>query len=434
MSASRPSSSASSRHRTAFSRAAWLTLALLTAVPAGRTSASWPPWHQEKRPPPRYPEILVSPGWLAAHRRDARLTLVDARHAARVAAGHIAGAVAFDAAAALPDPADLGARFAAAGIPSSGIALCYGDSLDRGAAGRLFWLLEIAGHREVRVLNGGIEAWRARGGGIERGAPAARPARFDARPDTAKLADYRYVRRVFGTRGHTLVDWRSPRRWDTGHVPHSLPFPLEKLVGPGGTWLEAPAMRLAFESFGPRERDYVGLDDEFVVFGDALPGEVSIDPYLAARVVGIERVRCYPEGFAGWKSHAEASVVRIVNAEEVRKHLGLSLWQRLRKIPPRGVMLFDLRGDREFEWGHVPGAILLPSWNFEHDLDSIVTRRWPDADRAKTPLIVYCYGVTCVRSRNCSSIAARHGFRNLWWFRDGLPGWQALGLDLEKGK
>jgi rhodanese-related sulfurtransferase len=97
-------------------------------------------------------------------------------------------------------------------------------------------------------------------------------------------------------------------------------------------------------------------------------------------------------------------------------------------------MLFDLRGDREYAWGHVPGAICLPSWNFERDLEATVAKLWPNADRARIPLIVYCYGPDCVRSRNCSTIAARHGFLNLCWFRDGLPGWQAAGLELEKQK
>jgi 3-mercaptopyruvate sulfurtransferase SseA len=409
-------------------------LAALAVLGASPVHASWPPWYQAKRVTPSYPEILVSAKWLAAHRRDRGLTVVDARPPSRYERAHVAGAVAFDAASAGLDPSTLGPRLGAAGISSEGVVVCYGDSDDPGASGRMLWLLELAGHRQARVLNGGFEAWKARDGKTESGATRPRPARFGAAPDTSRIADYGYVTRVMGTPGHTLVDWRTPAQWEKGHVPHSLPFHLEKLAVPGGAWLEPPAMRLVFEDFGPRDRDYVDLTDEFVVFGDAPPSAVPIHPYLAARAVGIGRVRCYPEGFAGWKEHADAPVTRIVGADELRRNLGVSLWQRLRRIPPRQVMLFDLRGDREFEWGHIPGAVSLPSYNFERDLDSTVAALWPNVDRAKTPFVVYCYGVACIRSRNCTTIAARRGFKNLWWFREGLPGWQAAGLELAKGK
>jgi thiosulfate/3-mercaptopyruvate sulfurtransferase len=408
-----------------------LALAFTSVRPA---SASWPPWHRPNRAPPRYPEILVDAEWLANHRGRAGLTIVDARSRARYEQEHVAGAIPFDAAGADPDPGALGARLAQAGIPSEGTVVCYADTADPCAAGRLFWLLELAGCGRARVLNGGLEAWKKHGARTERGARPVPVARFAAAPDTSRIADFAYVMGAFGRPGHTLMDWRSPEDWDKGHVPHSLPFLLDRLAGPGGLWRDGPAMRLVFEDFGPRKRDYVDLNDEFVVFGDAPPGRAPIHPYLAARVAGLARVRCYPEGFAGWASHREAPVTRIVGAEELREHLGTTLWERLRRIPPRQVMLFDLRGDREYAWGHVPGAVSLPSWNFERDLEATVSRRWPQADRARMPLVCYCYGVDCVRSRNCTTIAAQHGYLNLWWFRDGIPGWQAAGLALEKGK
>jgi rhodanese-related sulfurtransferase len=47
-------------------------------------------------------------------------------------------------------------------------------------------------------------------------------------------------------------------------------------------------------------------------------------------------------------------------------------------------------------------------------------------------LIVYCYGPGCTRSRFCSTTAARHGWRNLWWYKDGADGWRSAGLALER--
>ena len=191
-------------------------------------------------------------------------------------------------------------------------------------------------------------------------------------------------------------------------------------------------MRPVFEVYGPRKNEYVGLDNEFVVCGDAPPG-TPIHPYLAARVAAIARVRCYPGGFSDWRAHPEAPVVRIVGAAELRPRIAQSLWGRMRRRPPRNLILLDLRERGDYESGHLPGAVLLPPYEFEQRLDSVVAARWPGADRARTPFVVYCYGPDCTRSRNCTTMAARAGWRDLWWFKDGVQGWRGAGLEVEKG-
>jgi len=406
---------------------------VLVAALAGAVHAADPPWYVKAAPPPKFPDLLVTSAWLGRHLRDRALTVVDARPAARFALGHVAGAVSLDAAACEPDPGTLGARLGAAGIPGSGLVVCYTDAQDPAAAGRLFWLLELAGHRGARVLNGGLEGWRAAGGRSETGAPAARAKRFAARPDTARLADFGYVMAVFGVRGHTVMEWRPDSAWRAGHIPHSLPFPLGDVVARDGTLLDGRRMRAVFQVYGPRKNEYVRLDDEFVVCGDILPGAVPVHPYLAARLAAIARVRCYPGGFGDWRAHAEAPVVHIAGTAEVRDRLARSPWERLRRQPPRQAILLDLRERGDYEAGHLPGAVLLPSHEFEPGLDSVLVRHWPEAGRTKTPFIVYCYGPGCTRSRFCTTIAARHGWRNLWWYRDGEQGWRAAGLELERG-
>ena len=58
------------------------------------------------------------------------------------------------------------------------------------AAARLWWLLTDAGHPAVRVLNGGLAAWRAAGLATESGpSPATAPGDFVARPGRARPAD-----------------------------------------------------------------------------------------------------------------------------------------------------------------------------------------------------------------------------------------------------
>jgi thiosulfate/3-mercaptopyruvate sulfurtransferase len=411
-----------------------LAIALLLLVGfAAVAHAEWPSWYKKPKSTPVYPEILVSADWLRKHSGDRGVTVVDARPAEAFAAAHIAGALSFDAGACDPDPGRLGSRLGAAGIPSRGTVVCYGDSRDGAAPGRLLWLLELAGHRKVRVLNGGLEAWAAVGGRVEKGTRTPAAARFDLAPDTARIAGFEYVMKTFGVKGHTVMEWRSEAAWRTGHIPHSLPFPLAQLVGPEGLLLDGPKMRPIFQVYGPRKNEYVKLDDEFITCGEVPPGGAPVHPYLAARVAGIERVRCYPGGFQDWRAHPEAPVVRIAEVREVWERLKRSLWDRLRRKPPRNVVLLDLREAGDYRAGHIPGAVLLPSHKFEKEADTVLAEHWPRADRARTPFIVYCYGPRCTRSRAVTTLAARRGWRDLWWFKDGMDGWRIAGLEVERG-
>jgi PQQ-dependent catabolism-associated CXXCW motif protein len=49
-----------------------------------------------------------------------------------------------------------------------------------------------------------------------------------------------------------------------------------------------------------------------------------------------------------------------------------------------------------------------------------------DGDRTRR-LVIYCHE-TCWLSWNAAKRAIRYGYRNVYWFRDGIEGWQAAGL------
>jgi thiosulfate/3-mercaptopyruvate sulfurtransferase len=113
------------------------------------------------------PDLLVSVEWLAEHLGDAGLRVVDSRSADDYAAGHIAGAVvlperAFRSAGDVPDICsadEFAATASALGISPDDTVICY-DARGPMAA-RAWWAFARYGHRDVRVLNGGIGHWQA---------------------------------------------------------------------------------------------------------------------------------------------------------------------------------------------------------------------------------------------------------------------------------
>lgn len=409
-------------------RTGGLVLALAGLLTAGDLQAQWPLWlNRGAAEKPVFPEILVDPGWLKQHEHDPDLVILDARGPGTTLE-RIPGSRSIDPFSLPAEPAVLAGRFGALGLTGRETVVLYADARSRAATGQLLCLLELAGHDRVRILNGGVEAWRRAGhattGSLRLPGP---PARFSARSDTSRLADYAYVQSRFGRAGTTIMDWRSPAMWDAGHIPHSLTFPLADLLNDSGTWSEGNDLRLVFQSWGPRDREFVDLDDELIVCGGFGAADVSIHPYLAARLAGIRRVRFYPGGFDDWRRHADAPVTRIVDTDFVRHLLHPVTKDPMPDRPRADIVLLDLRGEREYDTDHLPGAVWLPPHRFEAAIDSVLRARWPGIDRTVTPVLVYCYGPGCTRSRNVTTMAAHHGFRRLYWYRDGVVPWKLAG-------
>jgi thiosulfate/3-mercaptopyruvate sulfurtransferase len=112
---------------------------------------------------------------------DVRWALGDDSGREKYLAGHLPGAVYVDLEAELADPATPAAgrhplpsvqRLQSAarrwGIRAGDPVVAYDDSGGTAAA-RAWWLLRWAGLPDVRLLDGGLAAWRRAGGGLESG-------------------------------------------------------------------------------------------------------------------------------------------------------------------------------------------------------------------------------------------------------------------------
>jgi thiosulfate/3-mercaptopyruvate sulfurtransferase len=146
---------------------------------------------------------FVDVAWLAAHRNDPSIRIVDTRskpHGAAVvapegreqyAAGHLPGAVHLDYAEDLHDlatpyaarvapPERFAAVMSANGIGDATRVIAY-DEGNVPYAARLMWMLRYYGHDDVAILAGGLPAWTAAGHALTTDAPHFAPATFTVR-------------------------------------------------------------------------------------------------------------------------------------------------------------------------------------------------------------------------------------------------------------
>ncbi|MFL6193877.1 MAG: rhodanese-like domain-containing protein [Thermoanaerobaculia bacterium] len=412
---------------------------LLTAgpLPGQRSPIQWP---VPPPGPPRevvLPRILTAAGELAGDGKTGlSFVFLDARETG-FEAGHAAGAAAAWREAEEPEgPSELRSGLAARGISGVEAVVLYGD--DRERVARLFWRLRSAGCKDVRILKGGLAAWRVAGGAIETGPSRREPAgRFVPPPDGDAAVGTDWVAQVFFREDVALLDLRDARGWDrwrtppvyaTGHIPSALPFDPRALLPADGGWPEPAALRERLGQIGARAGDPVPPGSTFVLY--AVDGH---DPrlglaYLMFALAGLD-ARVYPAGWSGWRSDPARPVMRVISAAELAGLLKRKNPDLRRDLKPDGLVLLDLREARDFRIGHLPGAASLPFVRFPDVFQTEIAASWPQASRA-TPLVLYCYGIECVRSLKAGTQAARAGFRDLVWFRGGVQEWRDSGYPL----
>ncbi|MEV5431831.1 sulfurtransferase [Streptomyces sp. NPDC052701] len=252
------------------------------------------------------PPTLLDVRWQLGAARAAGEPPFDGR--AEYAAGHLPGALFVDlerelAAAPgeggrhpLPDLAQFGAAMRRAGVSSGRPVVVY-DGGQGWAAARAWWLLRWTGHPDVRVLDGGLPAWR---GPLTTEVRAPAEGDFEPRPAASGLLDADAAAAL--ARSGVLLDARAEERYRGevepidpvgGHIPGAVCAPTTQNVGPDGRFLPAERLRARFEDLGVTEGSDVG-----VYCGSGVSGAHEV---LALAVAGIPAA-LYVGSWSEWSS------------------------------------------------------------------------------------------------------------------------------------
>jgi thiosulfate/3-mercaptopyruvate sulfurtransferase len=191
-------------------------------------------------------------------------------------AGHVPGAVFVDldrdlAAAPggggrhpLPDPARFQAAMRRAGVRGDRAVVVY-DQRDTTSAARAWWLLGHHGHPDVRVLDGGYDAWVARGFEVNSEVPTPEPGDFHATPGNRPTLDANGAAGI--ARDGVLLDARAVERYRgevepvdpvAGHIPGARSAPALANILSDGHLLPPRELRARFAALGVREGVPVG--------------------------------------------------------------------------------------------------------------------------------------------------------------------------------
>jgi thiosulfate/3-mercaptopyruvate sulfurtransferase len=174
------------------------------------------------------PPELVSCDWLADHLNDpdVRVIEVSARpDNASYRAGHIPGAVWWFWKEALWHPTDrefvtpeqLATRLGSIGVSPQTTLVIYGDPVQFGTYA--FWVLSMAGHQNLRLLDGGRKRWSAEGRPLSQDVPDFSPVTYPAgTADVSSRVGRDEMLAKLGRSGRLLLDVRSPEEYQGERV------------------------------------------------------------------------------------------------------------------------------------------------------------------------------------------------------------------------
>jgi thiosulfate/3-mercaptopyruvate sulfurtransferase len=153
--------------------------------------------------------------------------------------GHIPGAAFFDH-EKFSDPnspymfmvapeAELSAQIGNIGISEDSEVVFYAPEI-LPAATRAWWIIRYAGHENVRILNGGLSAWKKAGGEIEQEARQYAPAMFNGRFRPEMFASKEEVVAAIGNGEVCTVDVLPLESYTAAHILGSSCLPGTDLM------------------------------------------------------------------------------------------------------------------------------------------------------------------------------------------------------------
>ncbi|MEV4760224.1 sulfurtransferase [Micromonospora sp. NPDC049559] len=236
-------------------------------------------------------------------------------------AGHVPGAVFVDldrdlcgppgpgGRHPLPDPESLQRALRAAGVRRDHPVVVY-DGGSGLSASRAWWTLRWAGHRPVRVLDGGYPAWLASGRPVSTSAPAPAPGDIVVRPGSLPVLDAAGAAKLAAGDG-VLVDVRAAARYRgetepidpvAGHIPGAVNLPITEQLDPDGRFLAADRLRSRFA--------LAGVEPGVPVGAYCGSGVTAAQAVLALHLAGRTDAALYVGSWSEWVTDTTRPVAR----------------------------------------------------------------------------------------------------------------------------
>jgi thiosulfate/3-mercaptopyruvate sulfurtransferase len=276
------------------------------------------------------PDVLVSTAWVAEHLNDPTIRIIESNEDPLLyPSGHIPGAVEVDWTSDLNDQLRrdylqrdaFEALMTRIGVTPETMLVFYGDKNNWWAT-YAFWVFQLFGHTNARVMDGGRLKWTQEDRPMTREKPTYPASAYKApeRDDSQWRALRDQVLQHIQAHG-PLIDVRSPAEYSGerlhmpdypnegalrgGHIPGAQNVPWSRAINPDdGTFLSADDLRAIYEG----EK---GLSPDNDVVTYCRIGERSSHTWFVLHyLLGYNRVRNYDGSWTEWGNLVNVPIER----------------------------------------------------------------------------------------------------------------------------
>ena len=262
-------------------------------------------------------KLLTTPAALQKKLGAPDLSLIDVRPAEQFTQGHIPGAVHFDLfGLSLVDTREAPLKafmymihhvLELRGVSESKEVIFYEENSGMRAA-RGLWFLEYFGHPNARMLDGGIQAWKAAGFPVTTEAVTPKAAQFNIRERREVLATADDVLQSLNKKEFSILDTRSKgeylgtnvRAARGGAVPGAVHLEWTDNLDVDGKFKSNTELQAMYNK--------AGITPEKEVLSYCQGGYRAAHSYVALRLIGFPKVRNYIGSWKEWGDRTDLPI------------------------------------------------------------------------------------------------------------------------------
>lgn len=263
--------------------------------------------------------LIVEPKVLEKQLGAENLLIVDLSRSEIYDQGHIPGAAHIDyaqiiaarppAMGELPSESQLNEIFSSIGMQPEQHIVAY-DNEGGGRASRLLWTLDVVGHVNKSLLNGGWQAWVNDNLPIST-EPVMRPrSQYPVTFLDSVVADKSYIMDHLKDPGVVILDARTQAEYSgelkranrTGHIPGAVNFEWTQAID------QANNLRLKSAEELKQVLSQMGVTPDKEVIAYCHTHHRSAHTYIVLKNLGYTRIRGYPGSWSEWGNLTETPV------------------------------------------------------------------------------------------------------------------------------
>jgi thiosulfate/3-mercaptopyruvate sulfurtransferase len=196
------------------------------------------------------------------------------------------------------------------GVSHTNMIIIYDEGSHK-YSGRLYWVFKYLGAENVKIMSGGLEAWKAIRKPVTSSPTTLNPTTFTANVQPQFLTELSEVKAAVNDPNYVIVDARSEAEYagtdDTklrqGHIPNAVHINYTELIAENGEIKSVEELTELYSAKGVTA-------DKTVIIYCKTSVRAAIEFAALNSVLGYENVKVFDGAMAEWSSDESTEVVQ----------------------------------------------------------------------------------------------------------------------------